>query len=106
MATKHLARFAAGTAAKKAAKTAASARVKPKPVSAPPFETPPETPEQLRARGTESWGSMTDKADHIVWAAEAVAVFQKHSRSGDEVQPIREQVQRCGRDSTNTRNAR
>jgi hypothetical protein len=27
---------------------------------------------------------MTDKADHIVWAAEAVAVFQKHSRSGDE----------------------
>ena len=58
--------------------------MKPKPASAPPFETPPETPEQLRARGTESWGSMTDKADHIVWAAEAVAVFQKHSRSGDE----------------------
>jgi hypothetical protein len=28
-------------------------------------------------------GSVTDKADHIVWAAEAVAVFQKHSRSGD-----------------------
>ena len=27
---------------------------------------------------------MTDKGDHIVWAAEAVAVFQKHSRSGDE----------------------
>jgi hypothetical protein len=27
---------------------------------------------------------MTDKADHIVWAAEAVAVFQKHCRSGDE----------------------
>jgi hypothetical protein len=32
----------------------------------------------------ESRGSMTDKADHIVWAAEAVALFQKHSRSGDE----------------------
>jgi sRNA-binding protein len=47
LATKHLARFAAGTAAKKAAKTVASARVKPKPASASP---PPETPEQLRAR--------------------------------------------------------
>lgn len=28
--------------------------------------------------------SMTDKADHIVWAAEAVAVFQAHCRTGDE----------------------
>jgi hypothetical protein len=27
---------------------------------------------------------MTDEGDHIGWAAEAVAVFQKHSRSGDE----------------------
>lgn len=27
---------------------------------------------------------MTDKSDHIVWAAEAVAVFQKHCRTGDE----------------------
>ena len=27
---------------------------------------------------------MTDRADHIVWAAEAVSVFQKHCRSGDE----------------------
>jgi hypothetical protein len=27
---------------------------------------------------------MTDRADHIVWAAEAVAVFQKHCGSGDE----------------------
>jgi hypothetical protein len=27
---------------------------------------------------------MTDKANHIVWAAEAVAVFQKHCRTGDE----------------------
>jgi hypothetical protein len=43
---KHLAPFAAGTAAKKAAKTAAAAGVKPKPASAPPFETP----HQLRAR--------------------------------------------------------
>ena len=50
LATKHLARFAAGTAAKKPGKTAAPAGVKPKPASAPPFETPPETPEQLRAR--------------------------------------------------------
>ena len=29
-------------------------------------------------------GNMTDRADHIVWAAEAVSVFQKHCRSGDE----------------------
>ena len=36
------------------------------------------------AEDAKSRGSMTDKADHIVWAAEAVAVFQKHSRSGDE----------------------
>jgi hypothetical protein len=55
--------------------------------SAPPLETPPETPEQFRARvraallrragvaDAESWGSMTDKADHIVWAAEAVLTF-------------------------------
>jgi hypothetical protein len=28
--------------------------------------------------------SMTDKADHIMWAAEAVAVFQAHCRTGDE----------------------
>jgi hypothetical protein len=28
--------------------------------------------------------SMTDKADHIAWAAEAVAVFQGHCRTGDE----------------------
>jgi hypothetical protein len=27
--------------------------------------------------------SMTDKADHIAWAAEAVTVFQKHCRAGD-----------------------
>jgi len=27
---------------------------------------------------------MTDKADHIAWAAEAVAVFQEHCRTGDE----------------------
>jgi hypothetical protein len=26
---------------------------------------------------------MTDKADHIAWAAEAVTVFQKHCRAGD-----------------------
>jgi len=26
---------------------------------------------------------MTDKADHIAWAAEAVAVFQRHCRTGD-----------------------
>ena len=28
--------------------------------------------------------SMMDKADHIAWAAEAVAVFQEHCRTGDE----------------------
>jgi sRNA-binding protein len=44
LATKHLARLAAGTAAKKTAKTAAPAVVKPKPASAPP----PATPKQLR----------------------------------------------------------
>jgi len=27
---------------------------------------------------------MMDKADHIAWAAEAVAVFQEHCRTGDE----------------------
>ncbi|MFZ1149960.1 MAG: hypothetical protein WAR76_09535 [Xanthobacteraceae bacterium] len=27
---------------------------------------------------------MTNKADHIAWAAEAVAVFQEHCRTGDE----------------------
>jgi hypothetical protein len=27
---------------------------------------------------------MTDNADHIAWAAEAVAVFQRHCRTGDE----------------------
>ena len=27
---------------------------------------------------------MTDKADHIAWAAEAIAVFQRHCRTGDE----------------------
>jgi len=32
----------------------------------------------------ESMGSMTDKADHIAWAAEAVAVFQRHCYTGDE----------------------
>src|ERR1700693_833972 len=28
--------------------------------------------------------SMPDKADHVAWAAEAVAVFQVHCRTGDE----------------------
>ena len=27
---------------------------------------------------------MRNKADHIAWAAEAVAVFQRHCRTGDE----------------------
>ena len=27
---------------------------------------------------------MPDKADHIAWAAEAIAVFQRHCRTGDE----------------------
>jgi hypothetical protein len=27
---------------------------------------------------------MTDKASHIAWAAEAIAVFQRHCRTGDE----------------------
>jgi hypothetical protein len=27
---------------------------------------------------------MTYKSDHVAWAAEAVAVFQKHCRTGDE----------------------
>jgi hypothetical protein len=27
---------------------------------------------------------MTDKADHIAWAAEAVAVFQRHCKTADE----------------------
>jgi sRNA-binding protein len=48
LATKHLARLAAGTAAKKAAKTAAPAMVKSKPASAPAPAPPPERPKQLR----------------------------------------------------------
>jgi DNA-binding NarL/FixJ family response regulator len=48
LATKHLARLAAGTAAKKAAKSAAPTIVKSKPASAPPSAPPPETPKQLR----------------------------------------------------------
>jgi sRNA-binding protein len=48
LATKHLARLAAGTAAKKAPKTPAPAVAKPKPASAPPTDTPPTTPKQLR----------------------------------------------------------
>jgi hypothetical protein len=27
---------------------------------------------------------MTDKADHIAWGAEGLAVFQRHCRTGDE----------------------
>ena len=27
---------------------------------------------------------MTDKADHIAWAADAIAVYQRHCRTGDE----------------------
>ena len=27
---------------------------------------------------------MTDKAEHIAWAAEAIAVFQRHCRTDDE----------------------
>ena len=27
---------------------------------------------------------MVDKVEHIAWAAEAVSVFQKHCRSGDD----------------------
>jgi hypothetical protein len=27
---------------------------------------------------------MFDKSDHIAWAADAVAAFQKHCRTGDE----------------------
>ena len=48
LATKHLARLAAGTAAKKVAKTKPPAVVKPKSASAPPPAPPPETPKQLR----------------------------------------------------------
>ena len=29
---------------------------------------------------------MTDKADHIAWAAEAIAVFQRQCRTGDDMQ--------------------
>jgi hypothetical protein len=32
----------------------------------------------------EPMGSMTDKADHIAWAAEAVAIFQRRCHTGDE----------------------
>jgi hypothetical protein len=45
LATKHVARLAAGKAVKKAAKSAASV----KPERAPPPAPPPETPKQLRA---------------------------------------------------------
>jgi sRNA-binding protein len=48
LATKHLARRAAGTAAKKEQKSAAPAAVKSNPASPPPPATPPQTPQQLR----------------------------------------------------------
>jgi sRNA-binding protein len=48
LASKHLTRLAAGTAAKKVAKTKPPAVVKPKPASAPPPAPPPERPKQLR----------------------------------------------------------
>jgi hypothetical protein len=34
--------------------------------------------------GSREGKSMTDKADHIAWAAEAIAVYQRHCRTGDE----------------------
>ena len=43
--------------------------------------------EKLRGRfstSADSKGSVTDKAEHIAWAAKAVAVFQKHCQTGDE----------------------
>jgi sRNA-binding protein len=48
LATKHLARRAAGTAAKKEQKSAAPAALKSQPASASPLAPPPETPKQLR----------------------------------------------------------
>jgi hypothetical protein len=48
LATKHLARIAAGKAAKRAAKSAAGAVVKSKAASTPPPAPPAETPKQLR----------------------------------------------------------
>ncbi len=48
LATKHLARRAAGTTAKKAAKSVARTLVKSKPASAPPPAPPPEPPKPLR----------------------------------------------------------
>jgi sRNA-binding protein len=48
LATKHLARRAAGTSAKKAAKSAAPAVGRSKPASASPPAPPPGTPKQLR----------------------------------------------------------
>lgn len=49
LATKHLARLAAGTAAKKAAKTGAPDVMKPKPASARPTDTPKQLRELVRA---------------------------------------------------------
>jgi hypothetical protein len=48
LATKHLARLAAGKATKKAAKSTATAVVKPKPAGALPPAAPVETSKQLR----------------------------------------------------------
>jgi sRNA-binding protein len=50
LATAHLARRAAGTAAKKAVKSVAPTVVKSKAASPPPQASPPETPKQLRDR--------------------------------------------------------
>jgi sRNA-binding protein len=47
LATKHLARRAAGTTAKEAAKSAAPTVMKSRPASAPPPAQPPETPKPL-----------------------------------------------------------
>jgi sRNA-binding protein len=49
LATKHLARRAAGKAAKKAAKSGATAAAKSQPASAPPSETPHQLRDRVRA---------------------------------------------------------
>jgi hypothetical protein len=41
-------------------------------------------PQRFASQGFQLRESMTDKTNHIAWAAEAVAVFQGHCRTGDE----------------------
>ena len=65
---------------------------KPKPAAPRPRSGPSgatsgcQTPKPSEVTITFDWPSRRkeDKADHIAWAAEAIAIYQRHCRTGDE----------------------